>query len=152
MTDQLNKIRNAIEEAGWYEGRKIDIAYMIDDYTRHGFTNPNELVQSFLSEYGNIRIEFKNETGFWSDIRINPEMGMGFLESEHVGELEKLIGEPVLPVGGIHTDLAGLLISFSGNFYLLGADGIYFLGSDLLTTCECVFLRKPLVKLAEIKG
>lgn len=148
----MSRIRNAIEEAGWYEGRKIDISYMIDDYTRHGFNNLNELVQNFLSEYGNIRIEFKNDAGFWSDIRINPEIGMGLLESEHAGKLEKLIGEPVFPIGGIHTDLAGLLISFSGNFYLLEDDGISFLGSDLLTTCECVFLRKPIVKLAEIQG
>ena len=36
----MNQIKNAIEEAGWYEDRRIDISWMIDEYVRVGFNKP----------------------------------------------------------------------------------------------------------------
>lgn len=143
----MEKIRKSIEEAGWYESRKIDISYMIQDFLRHGFQEPNKLVQNFLAEYGNIRIEFRTNEGFCYDICINPNVGLQFLESEDSLILEKIAGDSLLPIGSVNSDHGGLLISFSGSFYLLPDKGLYYLGSDLLTTCESIFFRRPLIKL-----
>jgi hypothetical protein len=136
-----------LEQAGWYENRNIDISYMINEYNQLGFITPNEFIQSFLMEYGNLRIEFRNDNGSYSDIRINPEAGLQFMDSEDLPVLEKIVADNLLPIGSIHSDHFGLLVSFKGGFYLLGDDGIYQLGDDFLTVCETVFLKKPLIKI-----
>lgn len=101
-------------------------------------------------EYGNIRIEFRTEQGGWSDIRINPDVGLNFLDSEDYIVLEKVINDDLLPIGSIHSDHGGFLVSFSGKFYLLGDEGIYDLGDNFLEVCETVFLQKPILKVGGI--
>lgn len=143
----MREIKKCIEEAGWYPGREIDISYMVNNYIRYGFKEPNKLIQDFLMEYGNIRIEFRTEQGFRYDIRINPDVGLNFLDSEDSIILEQVIDDHLLPIGSINSDHGGLLVSFRGKFYLLGDEGIYYLGDDFLEVCETVFLQKPILKV-----
>jgi hypothetical protein len=143
----MSKINECIEQAGWYENRRIDISYMIQDYIRHGFKEPNKLIQAFLMEYGNIKIEFRTDEGNWYDIRINPDVGFNFLESDDLVILEQIVDDHLLPIGSINSDHGGFLISFGGKFYLLGDEGIYHLGDNFLEVCETVFLQKPILKV-----
>lgn len=143
----MEKIKQCIEEAGWYENRKIDISYMIQEYKRHGFKEPNKFIQDFLMEYGDVRIEFINDSGLCYDVRINPDVGLEFIDSDDISVLEEIIGDSLLPIGSINSDHGGFLVSFSGKFYLLGDDGIYHLGDHFLEVCETVFLRKPIFKV-----
>lgn len=144
------RAKDLLKQAGWYENRKIDISYMIQDYKRHGFKEPNKFIQDFLMEYGNIRLEFRTEQGFWYDIRINPDVGLKFLDSEDSIVLEQIVNDDLLPIGSINSDHGGFLVSFSGNFYLLGDEGICYLGDYFLEVCETVFLQKPILKLGGI--
>ncbi|MDF3027594.1 MAG: immunity protein [Fluviicola sp.] len=143
----MQNVRLYLEQAGWYENRNIDISCMISEYEQLGFRIPNNFIQSFLMEYGNLRIEFRNDNESYSDIRINPDAGFQFIDSEYLAVLEKIVADNLLPIGSIHSDHLGLLVSFKGKFYLLGDDGIYHLGDDFLNVCETVFLQKPLIKI-----
>lgn len=146
----MEKIKEFIEEAGWYENRKIDISYMIDDYIQHGFKEPNFCIQDFLIEYGNIKIEYKTKEEFWFDVTINPDVGLKFLDSEDSPLLEQIVGDKLLPIGSINSDNNGLLLSFSGKFHLLNDDGIYYLGDNFLEVCETIFLQKSILKLGGV--
>jgi hypothetical protein len=58
-----DKIITVLENAGWYEGRKIDIDYVIDDLSQRGLTIPNILVKKLFEEYWNIKLEYITRTG-----------------------------------------------------------------------------------------
>lgn len=143
----MQEIKKCIEEAGWYPGRKIDISYMNDQYVRLGFKEPNKLIQDFLMEYGNIRIEFRTNEGYFYDVRINTDVGLNYLDVYHLPMLEQIVNDNLLPIGSINSDHGGFLVSFSGKFYLLGDEGIYHLGDHFLEVCETVFLQQPILKV-----
>lgn len=143
----MKEIVRLIEEAGWYENRKIDISYMVHEYLRIGFKEPNKLIQDFLMEYGNIRLEFRTDMGVLHDIRVNPDVGLEFLDVDDLPVLERIAGDHLLPIGSINSEHAGLLMSFSGNFYLFGYNGIYYLGDQFSEVCKTVFLQKEILKI-----
>lgn len=141
-----------LQEAGWYAHREIDIEYMIRDLKQLGFQTPNQLIADFLREFGNLRIAFKLPDGLYTDIRINTDVGVQYLDVEDLPVLEQIAGELLLPVGSVQEDLAGLLISFSGKCYILADEGMYKLGDHFAEACETVYFQRPMVKIFSIEN
>lgn len=141
------RMKYFLEQAGWYENREIDVIYMIDDFERLGYHLPNDLIKSILSEFGNLRIELKSAKGISFDLRINPEVGMEFVDAIDLSGVETLVGDLLLPIGSVSNDHGGLLISYSGKLYLMGDTGIYFLGNNFVESCENILADKPLLKV-----
>ncbi|WP_343748800.1 SUKH-3 domain-containing protein [Fluviicola sp.] len=141
-----------LEEAGWYAHREIDIEYMIRDLKQLGFQTPNQLIADFLREFGNLRIAFKTPDGLYADICINTDVGVQYIDVEDLPILEQLVGEPLLPVGSVQEDLAGLLISFSGKCYMLADGEIYKLGDSFEEACETVYFQRPMMKIFSIEN
>ena len=72
----MNKadIISLIEDAGWYEGRSIDVEYIIKELSNEGYVINNKQIRDLLKEYWNLNIEFKTPDGYFGNIRLNTEV------------------------------------------------------------------------------
>ena len=128
------------EEFGWYPGRSIDIDYMLIDFARERYREPNSLIKNLLREFWNIRIEFQQPDGYNGDLRLNTDYGrQAFDEQEDIAVLEEIVGEKLLPVGSIQFENWTLLISFSGKCFSFAKPEFFFLGNDILDCASMLF-------------
>lgn len=144
----FKEIKLFLEEAGWYEGRLIDINYMLNDFRREGYKEPNSSMKELLSEFWNLKVERITSEGFCVNIRLNTDAGLENADIEIVSKLERLVGMDFLPVGTINDDHAVLLLSFESKFYLLADTGLFFLGDGFSKACKTVLFREELLKIA----
>ena len=128
------KSKEILKEAGWYEGRAINIDYLISECKEENiqiFTS----VEKFLKEFGNIVI--KNKEGYPYH-----EFDEPIFYSE---VLSKTVGEPVMYVGITQGHMLDLYISKSGKVYddqgLLG-NNIYEAWDYILRTIPSIELKK----------
>jgi len=144
----LKEIKPFLEEAGWYKGRRIEIDYMLSDFSREEYKEPNHLMKELFSEFWNIKVKRVTPEGFYQDIRLNTDEGMGSTSSDTMSQLERLVGIDFLPVGTINDDHAVLLLSFEAKFYLFADAGLFFLGDSISKACKKVLFREDLIKIA----
>lgn len=144
----IAKVKPFMEEAGWYENRRISIDYMLDDFKREGFKEPNELIKQLLAEFWNLKIERITSDGLCVDIRLNTDVGIERTDIDVISHLERIVGIDFLPVGTINGDHAILLLSFEGKFYLLSETGLFFLGNTIFEACRVVLFEEDLLKIA----
>ena len=84
MTYDVEKLKDILQDAGWYQGRKNDMQSIAEHYRTEGTPLSNEQI-AFLEEYGDIEgvsntgdtFKFFSDPLFWH--RINPRVQHGSL-------------------------------------------------------------------------
>lgn len=117
-----NETVKILRDAGWYEGRRIDIKEIEENLEKLGYTVFPE-VKSFLREFGNLVIEDTiNDETHNTSIRFTNNVNNGSFKLE-----ENYAGEKLVPVGMIDSDNLMLFVSESGRVYIsvgkLGENG-----------------------------
>jgi len=108
-----NETLKILRDAGWYEGRRIDIKEIEESLEKIGYTVFPE-VKSFLREFGNLVIEDTiNDETHNTSIRFANYYGNGTFKS-----IEKYAGEKLVPVGMIDSGNLQLFVSESGRVYI----------------------------------
>lgn len=133
------KSKEILEEAGWYEGRKIDIE-KFEMICREENIELINSVKRFLEEFG--------------DLIINDEDGDPYHRFDrslfYSKVISQTIGEPAMCVGTIDGKMFNLYISESGRVYddhgYLGKD-IYEAGDIILDTVDSNEAYKEIRKL-----
>ena len=117
MTMQLKTIE-ILKEAGWYEGRRIDITEQIKVLQERGFIVFDD-AKKFLEEFGELTIIDRTEEddGVFENIH---ETVLEEVISDYNSGVFKLkyVEEKTLPIGYIHNGEMYLWISESGKFYI----------------------------------
>jgi hypothetical protein len=93
-----SNIHILLEEAGWHEGRKIDISHMIEDLNARGLTLPNALINKLWEEYWNIKVEYITPSGVNGDITLNYENALG-ISNKLLHQYEALLGDNPCSIG-----------------------------------------------------
>ncbi|WP_028531949.1 SUKH-3 domain-containing protein [Paenibacillus sp. UNC217MF] len=107
-----NETVKILRDAGWYEGRRIDIKEIEENLEKIGYTIFPE-VKSFLREFGNLVIEDTiNDEIHNTSIRIT-----NYYKNRSFKSLEEYAGEKLVPVGMIDSDNLLLFVSESGKVY-----------------------------------
>ena len=100
---------NTLKNAGWYQGRNIDIRTIEESLEKIGYVIFPK-AREFFGEFGNLIIEDNKN----SEIH---NTSFRFSRAGGFREIEKYAGERLIPVGLIDSDFLVLLISESGRFY-----------------------------------
>lgn len=146
-----DNIKEILSEAGWYEGREIDIEYMIDELKREGLTIPNILIEELLKEFWNLELNFMTPDERYGRIRLNTGVALG-VESKVLIFFEEYINEKLVPVGSIDDESAILFVSYSGKFYM-AANGVFFLiGNDFFKGMEAIIYQKNIIRIYPNSG
>jgi hypothetical protein len=140
-------IKEVLENAGWYEGRRVDIDYMIEELQRGGFEIKNHNIIQLLKEFWNLNIEYQTPTGNLSNIRLNTEVVNG-VEKSVVDKISVLLHDELLPVGLIKEDSALLLVSNSEAFYMAAENEIYRLGDNFFAALSTIIYEKEVVRFS----
>ena len=119
MSDSMN-VKDILEAAGWYEGRKIDTSIIEKHYQEYGFQLFPEVLK-FLEEFGmlNIVIERPNKLGEKEERHhTNPLMVVGaYFKHGKFKVEEDYAGERLVPVGKVSNENLLLFVSESGKVY-----------------------------------
>lgn len=114
-----NKTIEVLKNAGWYEGRKIDIDENLEFLKERGF-EVFESAKRFMEEFGELKI---NVEQIWLDgskhiskhtTCIKETVGM--LNSIHF-KLRRYTSEKVIPIGSLYNFTIDLYISESGRIF-----------------------------------
>lgn len=143
----MDKIKHLLEEAGWYEGRRVDIEYMIDDLRKAGLTIPNDLISELLTEFWNLELNFILSDGLSSNIRLNIEEAMMGIMIEELEKLQRATNDKLVPAGLIHFESALLFVSYSGKFYMIVERQMFLIGQNFFDMLETVVFRKGISQL-----
>ena len=140
MTIRENTLKY-LREAGWYEGRKIDITEIVKYLEGYGY-EVFEPVKSFLEEFGMLTIRIPDDCEF-SNYKYNehhtnvmeavnrPYLYMGY------EQIEKYAGERLIPVGMVYNENLWLYVSESGR---LCCDTVMF-GNNFMEGWDCLISR-----------
>ena len=120
------KTIEVLKDAGWYEGRKIDIAENVKFLEERGF-EVLESAKKFMEEFGELEINIEEiETDGTIEVSEHTTRMVdvvGDLDSDWFG-LENYISEKVVPIGMLYDSEMFLYISESGRvFSSIGWEG-----------------------------
>jgi hypothetical protein len=148
MTDKsMDKtdIINLLEDAGWYQGRSIDIEYIISELSMEGYVINNQKIKDLLKEYWNINIEFKTPDGYLSNIRLNTEVAKD-VDKISIDKISQAIHDNLLPVGTINEDSALLLLSDSGKFYMITDNDVFKIRDNFFDTLKAIIYQDNITR------
>jgi SUKH-3 immunity protein len=139
-------VKEIAENAGWYEGRKIDVEYMLEDLKERGFTITNPHIVELLKEFWNLNLEFLTPSGRSSNIRLNIDAATDFDRRDFV-KLSEWLHDELIPVGSIHEECAILLLSHSEKFYMMEDSKFYKIGDSLFEALSTIINEKDVLRI-----
>lgn len=131
----LEETKKVLKEAGWYEGRKIDISRHIEFLKSKGYEVFDEL-EKFLQEFGDLKIILEDNDA------LDPEENTIEYSTciiDIIGEddrslnQDKKAGEKTIPVAELYNKDILVYISESGKFYTF--EGFWNSDTDKLWNC-----------------
>jgi hypothetical protein len=117
----LEETKKILEEAGWYEGRKIDISEHIKFLEDMGY-EVFDALKNWLKEFGDLRVVLKNEPFDEEEEDENLTEHSTCIRNiiqrykENINQDDKA-GEKTIPVADIENRGVLVYISESGKFY-----------------------------------
>jgi len=136
---ETEMIKRLISEAGWYEGRKIDVGYMAEHLKRSGYSAPNKLINELLEEFWDIRIRYAYSDGYETDIFLNIDEAISNTTNQRAENIKIRVKESVVPVGTMIDTYYILWVSYSGKFYISQLELLYYIGDTILSMVDFVF-------------
>ena len=141
------RVMEILDNSGWYEGRKIDVDYMLEDLEGRGFKITNPRIVDLLKEFWNLILEFETPTkDKVSNIRLNIDAGSDYLKEEFK-KLSELLQEDLIPVGSIHEESALLLVSNSEKFYMMGEGRFYQISTSFQEMLSVIINEKDVLRI-----
>ena len=142
MTIRENTLKY-LREAGWYEGRKIDITEIVKYLEGYGY-EVFEPVKRFLEEFGMLTIRIPDDCEFsnykYNEHHTNVMEAIDWPYSDGVFEdVEKYAGERLVPVGMIHNENLWLFVSESGKL----CSDMKLLGDTFMEGWDCLINGIP---------
>lgn len=134
-----------LTQAGWYEGRKIDIQDIKDLFAKNGLPL-FEVAEKFLIEFGMLEITFPKQGSPFNTMEyhhFNPIlMVLDYDDGEYYTTLEEelsdKIGEKIIPIGTTYREHLNLLLTPSEKFYAYGMGVLWLLGNNTKEMLECL--------------
>lgn len=131
----LEETKKVLMDAGWYEGRKIDISKHIEFLEDMGYEVFDEL-KKFLQEFGDLKIILEEDdpidpeenTIEYSTCIIDIVSGWG----RNINK-DKRAGEKTIPVAKLDNGYILAYISESGRFYTF--EGLFNSNTDKFWNC-----------------
>lgn len=114
-----------LSESAWYQGRKRDIDYVVDNLKHEQFTLPNESILKLIEEFIYVELNFKTPDGLFSNIRFNIEDAQSYVSLKMLRAYESVTKECLVPVATIHYDAGVLFMSHASKFYMIHEDGFF---------------------------
>jgi len=141
-----NKAKILLEECGWYEGRQIEIDYLIQDIKNNDLALPNVVIENFLKEFGNLEIAVPTQNQIISIRTILDEI-VPYIEGDQLKMLSVLANENIVPIAVLNEGAAYLFLSYSGKFFMLYETKFYFLGDNFFDVIDGIAKQKELLLL-----
>lgn len=139
------KTIEALKEAGWYPGRKINTKQMEDYLISVGY-KVFPAATAFLEEFGMLELNVLNKRAQISGIgsaykrhHTNPEKAIGgYYKEGSFKQVEKYAGEKVIPVGEICNEGLMLFVTETGKICCETSK----LGNDAWEAWDCIIQQK----------
>jgi hypothetical protein len=141
------KVKEILEDAGWYNGRQIEIDYLIEEIKGNDLTIPNEAIENFLKEFGNLEFNFVLLTGEPGNIKLVIDEVAPYIEPRNLIQWQNLAKENIVPVGTMFNDDAYLFISYSGKFYMANGNKFFLIGDDFFDCIDKVINQKNIIRI-----
>ena len=125
------KSKEILKEAGWYEGRNIDIDDIVK-FCKEGGYEVFPKAKEFFKEFGNIII--KKDGYDYHIFNLKEVFARGQYNGCLSKVISKVIGEKVLLIGNIYGFMFDLYISESGKIY----DDHAYLGENIYEAWDCI--------------
>lgn len=118
------EVKKAIEKAGWFPKRQIEIGTIKQELASRGF-EVFLCVEEFLRSFGNLRIDYKISTRvgmLHNQLHFDAIQASDFDIEEYYPTFVEMAGTKLCPVGGYDSDLI-ILMNSQGKFYAAHCDG-----------------------------
>ena len=135
---------NVLKQAGWSEGRKVDIQHWLDYYKKYNFPG-SESYREFLESFGGLHIidppKHPERLYCPGDTRFDPT----YVDYEWAEEYQNDVQCTQYPLGTVFGDRGSLMLSDELNFYDISDRGVSFMGNNLSELFETIIsaTRKP---------
>ena len=113
----MEEIGNILRQAGYFEGRSIDISDIIQMYDEHGYHYHNNQ-RAFIEEYAHLEIHYNHPV--WKQdmlLRLNPMEAQKAITMDVVEEYNEFVQDDLLIIGDIEKENMTLFLSEKGFFY-----------------------------------
>jgi SUKH-3 immunity protein len=139
--------RKNLMDAGWAEGRNIDISSYVDALIKDGYVVP-EKCEAFLKEFGGLSGSMNKyaSRGWVTLFHFDPIVAIGNVYRDRFSEYEDIFGESITLVGESDNNHLALGISKSGKFLGGFDDDIFIFGESIEDGLNTLFCGNP-VKL-----
>ncbi len=117
----MEKVNNLLKQAGYFEGRKIDISDILQMYKESGYFYDAKQ-EAFMEKYAYLEIHYSHP--IWKQdmlLRLNPIEAQRIITMDVVEEYNEFLQDKLLIIGDIEKENMTLFLSEKG-FYFAGYD------------------------------
>ena len=110
-------MKKMLEQAGYFENRKIDTSEIQRMYNNHGYICNKEQL-AFIEKYGFLEIKYNHP--IWKQevvISLNPIKAQDIISMDVVEDYEHFLDDRLLIIGNIDKENMTLFLSTKGVFY-----------------------------------
>lgn len=140
-------IKSILEQAGWFQGRQIDVDFMNYELAGLGYRVKSKCLIDLFREFWNLNIEYKTPDGHYGNIRLNIEVASD-IEAGVLDSLSNYFNAKIVPVGEIDDHSGLILASESCLFYLLGQGRCFLIGDSFFEMLSTVVYRKDMKEIS----
>lgn len=117
----MEKVDNLLKQAGYFEGRRVDISDILQMYEESGY-HYNAKQEAFMEKYACLEIHYSHP--IWKQdmlLRLNPIEAQRAVTMDVVEEYNGFLQDDLLIIGDIEKENMTLFLSEKG-FYFAGYD------------------------------
>ncbi len=126
----MKKINYLLKQAGYFEGRKVDIADILQMYKECGY-HYNAGQEAFMEKYAYLEIHYSHP--IWKEdmiLRLNPMIAQREIIMDVVEEYNKFLQDDLLIIGDLDKEDMTLFLSEKGFYYAGYDDCLINLGDN----------------------
>ena len=120
-----------LKEAGYYQGRNVDISQVMDMYSKYGY-HINDVQKNIIAEYAYLRVSYMHP--LWKQeviIRLNPLEAQKAITMDVVELYNSYFNDEWAIMGDIEKENMTIFISQNGVYYTAFDDYIIEWGGDI---------------------
>lgn len=112
-----NEIKELLKQAGWYEGRRVDISAVKATFNRSAIEF-FAIAEEFLEEFNGLTLSSQKKTAFYIDgLKALKELKEDENDDEQIQYLDKILNKKLCPIGVWGDDI--ILISTDNEIVYL---------------------------------
>jgi len=135
-----------LADAGWYEGRNVDVTETVTFLEAKGY-DVFPCVIEVLKEFGGLECSYKRPDGSDESFHFHTiEIYGDYYEKEDFEDIEKRVGEPLIAIGGAYRYM-NMFMSQSGKLYGEMGYCLVKFGDNIYDALETLCLFKRTVEI-----